>query len=238
MKEHKLYGTYEQFFASDSQTFLVKKYARVCIVSDEFLVRIVDRWQDTSIHVPGRAAWGPACYLLCLWRHVTYCCGCAGSRAQHGPRHSDDDARRGALWRPHRRPPLRFTMFAHNCPERPALLTRYVPPKFTHTGARQERLRRNASLHAGPKVRSGRHQLLGVGARPPRSRPRCAAFTRLFALPPQLEIGRILIADFASGCARTRLVRPFAQFFASKKIRFVSLPETSIAYDVPEPVRA
>lgn len=39
MKENKLYGTYEQFFASDSQTFLVKKYARVCIVSDEFLVR-------------------------------------------------------------------------------------------------------------------------------------------------------------------------------------------------------
>ena len=35
----RLYDTYEQFFASASQSFRVKAYARVCIVADAFQVR-------------------------------------------------------------------------------------------------------------------------------------------------------------------------------------------------------
>lgn len=224
VKEHKLYGTYEQFFASDSQTFLVKKYARVCIVSDEFLARALRTPAPGKARARAGAVGRRGGCGLCS-RCCDLTCGCAvlraargaGSRPQHGAGDSHDHARRGAPRAPvllSGSPPRRRACRLSGSDPPPQVLAKNgfdVTLLYTRgqlSEAADVDFWATVRVHARRRF-SGPSSFRSEGATEWRSRKPCCLMP--LHAPPQ--------------------------FFASKKIRFVPLPDTSIAYDVPEPVR-
>lgn len=169
VKEHKLYSTYEQFFASDSQTFLVKKYARVCIVSDEFLVSRADAVTGQgalrgpaarTMRRPMRrrrreTASGVTCSeSLADSQRTADLSAPAGTRPQHRPRHRHDNPCRGMRCPEQLESRPVFLYWRLSCTPWLTFASSPPPPE---TGPCKKRLRRHAALHPGAEDGGRRH---------------------------------------------------------------------------------